>query len=388
MQHKGSSGSWSPDGRTILASAASTRPGIPALVYGVDAATGAAQPIGEPWGFIRDVQWLPDGRSFLATALDLSGMATPQIWQVAYPGGARTRVTNDLNSYIGASVASDGRTLATVQTETLASIYITDPSGKEPKRVTSGTGRADGNNGLAWTPDGRIVYSSTASGLPQLWITNADGSDVRQLTSTPGPSVAPWCSPDGQWIYFSSFAKEGSAIFRIAPDGSALTQLTHAGDARNPIVSADGRTVYLTGLRSGSPRLMKIPADGGTPEQVFDGYFRAQGISFDGSKLIGASWNEEQRRSEIAVLTLATKTVESMPDLPGATLFLPDGSLGVARRTQGKTSLMVQPLHGGAPRLLAPPDDQFVYGGAVARDGRVAFSRGISISDVVLIKAK
>ena len=33
-----------------------------------------------------------------------------------------------------------------------------------------GPGLADGAGGLAFMPDGRIVYTSTASGLPQLWI--------------------------------------------------------------------------------------------------------------------------------------------------------------------------------------------------------------------------
>jgi hypothetical protein len=67
---------------------------------------------------------------------------------------------------------------------------------------------------------------------------------------------------------------------------------------------------------------------------------------------------------------------------------MPDGTVGYARRTAGKTQVFVQPDKGGTPRAVSPPDDQFVYGGAISKDGRIALSRGTQTSDVVLIKAK
>jgi Tol biopolymer transport system component len=380
--------SWSPDGKTILATAVSTRPGVPAVVYAVDATTGAARAIGEGWGHLRDVQWLPDGRSFVVTGIDFSGLATPQIWRVAYPSGERTRVTNDLNSYIGASLAADGRSLATVQTETVAGIYIAEGADKEPRKVTGGAGRADGNTGLAWIPDGRIVYSSNASGFPQLWISDADGANTRQLTSTVGPSTGPSASADGKWIYFTSYAKEGSCLFRIAPDGAGLQQLTSDGDARTGILSPDGKTLYYTAIRSGLPRLMKMAADGGPAEQAFDGQYRGFQISADGTRMVGLAWSEEQRRSVLAILSLADRRLEPLTGGLGITLFMPDGGFAVVQRVQGRSVITVRSASGGTPRPVTPPHPDFVYSGAVSRDGRIAFSRGSSTSDVVLIKAK
>ena len=380
--------SWSPDGRTILATAASTRPGVPAMVYAVDAQSGSVRIIGEPWGYVRDVQWLPDGASFLLTAIDFSGLAAPQLWQIAYPSGNRARVTNDLNAYLGASTSADGRSLATVQTETIANIYVADGPDKEPRRVTTGAGRADGNNGMAWLPDGRLVYSSTASGVPQLWLCNADGTNATQLTTLTAPATFPWSAPDGKWIYFTSYAKDGVSLFRIAPDGSGLKQLTTDGDARGAIVSPDGKVIYFTALRSGSPKAMKLPADGGKPEPISDTYFRAQGISPDGARLLGITWNEEQRRGMLATLRTDDGRLELLPDVPPSTIFMPDGGFAIVRRIQGKSVLFSQPAGGGPPRPMTPPSTQTIYGGAVARDGRVAFSRGESVSDVVLIKAR
>ena len=137
-----------------------------------------------------------------------------------------------------------------------------DGPNREPRHVSGGGARADGVAGLAWLPDGRIVYSSTASGLAQLWICDADGTNGRQLTSLQGPASLPRSAPDGAWIYFTGYAKEGNSLFRIAPDGSGLQQLTASDDARKPIVSNDGKTLFYTTLQSGSPRLMKVAAQG------------------------------------------------------------------------------------------------------------------------------
>jgi Tol biopolymer transport system component len=357
-------------------------------MYAVDVETGAAHPTGQPWAFVRDVQWLPDGRSYLLTALDLSGQANPQIWQVTYPGGERTRVTNDTNAYFGASLSGEGTSLATVQMEIAAGVYVAEGADKPARRISGGPGRADGNNGLAWLPDGRIVFSSTASGLAQLFITDAKGENPTQITSLPGPAGSPWSSPDGKWIYFTSFAKEGSALFRVAPDGSGVEQLTHDGDARSGIVSPDGKTLYYTAQASGAPRLMALPIGGGAATQVSPAYFRAVGVSFDGTKLIGASWSEQQRRTVTAVFDVQTRQLEIRPDLPAGTLFMPDGGLAIVRRSGGKSAVFVQPGQGGQARPVTIPDEQFIYAGAVSKDGRIAFSRGSQTSDVVLIKAK
>jgi len=66
---------------------------------------------------------------------------------------------------------------------------------------------------------------------------------------------------------------------------------------------------------------------------------------------------------------------------------MPDGSLAVVRRIQGKSKLFSE--QPGRPRKpLFAGDEQFIFNGAVARDGRIAFAKGAPTSDVVLIKGK
>jgi eukaryotic-like serine/threonine-protein kinase len=379
---------WSPDGATILALAGSSRPGVPTIAYAVDVATGTAKPIGEPWGMVRDVQWLPDGRSYLITGLDLSGLASPQIWRVTYPEGERSRVTNDLNAYVGASLSSDGRSLATVQTSTTASIYVMDGPDKEPALLIGGAGRADGAQGIAWMPDGRLVYTSTASGLSQVWIADRDGGNQRQLTTRTPPAWAPRASPDGAWVYFSSYARS-FALFRVAPDGSGFTTLTSVGDARDPLVSPDGQTLYYTADTATSPRATRMSIKAGSSaETVSPQWFRAQDISPDGTQLIGTAWDQSQPRNFLAVMNVRDGSVRPVPGAAIRGAFMPDGSLLVVERTQGKEQAVIRPRRGGEAKPLGPATTDTIPAVAVSRDGRIALVRRQSVSDVVVIRGK
>ena len=42
---------------------------------------------------------------------------------------------------------------------------------------------------MAWLPDGRLAFTSTASGLPQIWIMDGDGQNQRQVTSLTLPAT-------------------------------------------------------------------------------------------------------------------------------------------------------------------------------------------------------
>ena len=136
---------WSPDGRTLLAIA--TKGAVTSAVFAVDAQTGRASEVPGEWTTVRSVQWMPDGRSFVLDGTDI-GAAALQIWSVSYPQGTRARVTNDLNTYLSASLSADGLSLAAVQNEITAGIELsTFPDLTEWRRLTGEPGRADGPRG-------------------------------------------------------------------------------------------------------------------------------------------------------------------------------------------------------------------------------------------------
>src|SRR5204863_6691350 len=125
-------------------------------IIAVQLADGAQKAITtQKWSHPAGIAWLSDGRGLIVSTGGGGTGDYPQIWLVSYPGGEATRITHDLTSYRGLSLTADSNTLATVQDERISNIWVA-PNGDagRARQITSGAGRIDGTNGLAWTPDG------------------------------------------------------------------------------------------------------------------------------------------------------------------------------------------------------------------------------------------
>lgn len=94
-----------------------------------------------------------------------------------------------------------------------------------------------------WSPDSkRIMFISTGSNDDQVntWTIAPDGSDLQPVTDYPAGGLRAFgnsYSPDGKWILLrieQDVASGGflSALFKIRPDGSDLTQITSFSDFR------------------------------------------------------------------------------------------------------------------------------------------------------------
>ena len=117
---------------------------------------------------------------------------------------------------------------------------------------------------------------------------------------------------------------------------------------------------------------------GALTERDYRLLFSATTITTIGDRLAGIAL-------VFAVLDLGSLKLEPLD--AGNALFMPDGSFAVVRRIQGKSMLFAE--QSGRPRKqLFAGDEEFILNGAAARDGRIAFAKGTSTSDVVLIKAK
>jgi hypothetical protein len=87
----------------------------------------------------------------------------------------------------------------------------------------------------------------------EIWVMNADGSDQHQITNLGGANFAPYFTPDGNRIIFSSNYKNPRSrdfeLYLINADGSGLEQVTHHPEFDGfPMFSPDGPLVGL-GLR-------------------------------------------------------------------------------------------------------------------------------------------
>src|SRR5262249_18021141 len=169
------------------------------------------------------------------------------------------------------------------------------------------SGRYDGQRVLSWMHGGKIVYTSRESGGVDIWIMDEDGKNKKQLTSHARANDAPWATPDGRYIIFSSNRTVGSrSIWRMDPDGGNLKRLTEGPGAFMARSSPDSRWVVFPSARSGSERLWKVSIDGGEPVRLTDKFTANPTVSPDGS-LIACIYREEQPNSpnKVAIIPFA-----------------------------------------------------------------------------------
>ena len=392
--------SWSPDGKMIAATGANANE-LRGQVVIVDVASGAERVLPTPgWRQVTKVAWMPDGSGLLVNAQESAGEASNQIFMVAYPSGASRRLTSDLSSYLGLAIAPDGRSFVCIRSERRAAIW-TMPFEEASKSVaiTAEAGADDGAHGVAWAPDGRLVYSNEATGNPDIWIMAADGSRRVQLTSTPGQDVSPKVTSDGRFIVFGSDRDGAMRAWRMALDGSGATRITADQVLRGRVsLSADGKWGYCNDS-SGESR--RIGIEGGTPEPVFSAEvikrlgqplppeFHEPMPSPDGTFIAGHYNDAASRGERIAIIPLAGGAIKLLPTVPPNAIWTPDGkSLVYIDIRGGISNLMRQPVAGGkaVPITAFTAEQIFTY--AVSHDQKqLAVVRGRVASDVVLISS-
>jgi Tol biopolymer transport system component/tRNA A-37 threonylcarbamoyl transferase component Bud32 len=387
------SSAWSPDGKTILATGLHDGQ-LRGELVAVDVATGAERVLPTPeWRQVNRVAWLPDGAGLIVNAQESAAESSSQIFYVSYPSGEARRITSDLTSYLGLSLAPDGHSLVCIRNERRSNIW-TQPEGDATKAaaVSIDAGADDGIHGMAWAPDGRIVFTTESNGNPDIWIMNSDGSRRIQLTSTPGQDISPRVTADGKYIVFVSDRDGGLRLWRMGLDGSGAFRLSEDLVARGRgTLSADGKSVFYSEV-SGPSR--KVSIDGGAPTNVFTASaaelppgFHEPMQSPDGKSIAGHYSEPSGTGERIAVLPISGGVAKLFPTVPPSGSWAADSQGFIYIDTKGGVSnLMRQPLAGGAPAPLTKFTSERIFDYAVvANPPRIGLVRGSVVSDVVLI---
>jgi serine/threonine protein kinase/Tol biopolymer transport system component/tetratricopeptide (TPR) repeat protein len=383
---------WSEDGTKIAIAVEGTdAQGYYVMLSAAHVATGKVNMIRQPrFQFVERIAWMKGGAGLVAIGQQ-EDSSFQQIWFAPYPKGQARRIGGDLNDYNGVSVSADGKSLVSVQVQTLSNIYVLSPGG-QVRQITPGSGRYFD---LAWGLGGGIVFASDASGSADIWAMDADGGNQRQLTSGKGRSYAPALSPDGKSVAFHSNQSGNWNVWRMDADGRNPVRMTSdKRDSNWPQFTPDGRYIMFHHTEPNALfNIWRVPAGGGALERLTTKLTMRPTLAADGR--IGC-WYSERSGSptwKLAVLPPGGGDPLHTFDLaPGVAPDTPirwtsgnDGLTFMGNR-DGVTNLYTQPVSGGPVRQLTPFSSGQIYSFDWSRDGRLAYSRGMSSSDVILMR--
>jgi serine/threonine protein kinase/dipeptidyl aminopeptidase/acylaminoacyl peptidase len=388
---------WSPDGQKIVCAAGTDTGGSRQTLVEIPAAGGNEKPIGTHiwYGGLFRPTWLKDGSGLLVNGNEMFNGPT-QIWRVSYPSGEVTRVTNDLTKYgtMSFGLTSDSTTIVTIATETTSRIWVVSANEGESNARKLTSGKSDGELGLGWTPDGRIVYVAKNGDNEDISISNADGTGQKQLTANADSEFEVHASGDGRYIFFTSYAKGGVPhIWRADVDGSNAIQFIKGEFGDNVSASSpDGKWLVFQSWRSGSGRTWKVPAEGGEPVQVNDLAFQIKNFLSDGKLMYGTYFDDQVKpaRWRAALVSFETGQLVKVFDPPtkAAVVWMTDEHTIIYSETgDSADNLWSAPVDGGPPKQLTKFTSESIFNFRPSRDGkRFAVVRGTNSTEIILIK--
>ncbi len=349
---------FSPDGKTIACIGINSGEKF-LRVFAVNVADGSVKPLtSEKWSALQDVIFLPDSDTLLLTAQDDINFGPLQIWTTSLSGnGTAEKVTHELISYIGLSLAADSGSLITTQTDAFNNIWIIPNSdSNQAKQILSnkGGGRVD----MSWTREGRIVYTSNASGNPNIFIMNADGTNQTQLTTDTFVKRSPVVSPDSRYIVFVSNQAGTEQIWRMDIDGQNQRQLTFNQIYRYPQFSPDGKWIIYSTWQDKKAYLWKVSIDGSEPVMLKDGTSFTPNVSPDLKSIAYLEKDEQAGQTKINIVPLAGGEIIKSFDVPQNTFpdsirWSPDSRAIVYRCSRNSAvNFWLQPIGESEPKQM------------------------------------
>jgi Tol biopolymer transport system component len=240
--------------------------------------------MGGLWG----LAWTADSRDIVFAAGE---WPLARLFRVRVAGGPIRPLTSLGEGTFAPAISAAGNRLAYMEWITSADIWQVRLGSDrraiaEPSRLITSS-RLDSDP--AFSPDGeRIAFRSNRTGRHGIWISKASGKSARLLepVGRPGCPDAPeaglsW-SPDQASL---AFANGGDLYVVDIPSGKCRALTSGATVDESPIWSPDGRWVYFSSFLDGTWQASRIPADGGRPAQLTRDGGRLRAVSRDGLHL-------------------------------------------------------------------------------------------------------
>jgi Tol biopolymer transport system component/DNA-binding winged helix-turn-helix (wHTH) protein len=380
---------WSPDGTRLLFFRMEQKPDGTYWSLQEMPAQGGATKIILPakQRKIWFAYWVDAGAGIVMNATD-PATKIPQLFYVSYPHGDTNRITNDLFGYTYFTAGGD--TILAGKVERQSKIWVTTWPVSREAREAIDRNMADG---LAWLPDGQIVYDTNDEGRIHLWTADTSGGVPQQLSPESAEEKQPDISPDGKLIAFLSRRSGNVALWLMDADGRDPRQLTVTGLPWRPKFASDSQSVFFLWEKNGQTVLARVAAAGGEPEIVAEDVSSETffDVSPDGSRLAYSMLDRGRNATRVVVRTLATGAKTYFDIEPSYFVrWTPDGNHFVyahapADKKPG-ASVWLQSLRGGAPQQILNATPDLIYWLAWSGDGKqLAISRGRFMRDIVLI---
>jgi Tol biopolymer transport system component len=279
---------WSPDGGALVLQ--TTRPGFACdQILLVDSTLGPAGRLISTGEGRTTCAYFLNGEEVLFSSTHVAETACPTppdrsqgyVWPVyaSYDvyarrlADGRLRRLTDTSGYDAEATVSpaDGRIVFTSTRDGDLEIYTMDAEGRDVRRLTNELGY---DGGPFFSRDGKwicyranhpadsaavdyralLARSLVRPGRMDLWVMRADGTQKRQVTNLPGASFAPYFTPDGRKILFSSNHHNPRGrdfdLFLVNLDGSGLEAVTGNPTFDGfPMFSPDGRYLAFASNR-------------------------------------------------------------------------------------------------------------------------------------------
>ncbi|HKX83146.1 MAG TPA: hypothetical protein VJL58_02910, partial [Pyrinomonadaceae bacterium] len=318
------------------------------------------------------------------------------IWHVPFPSGTETVLTDESLSYSfrSLSAASNGR-IAILQTRMDPQIRVSvDGDLTRSELILSGSRmRQEGMHGLAWAPDGKVVFAAIANGSRTIWELDHETRSQKQLTPFQKDSSDAQVSvtADNRFIVFDSNRSGGSEIWRANRDGSDLIPLTRGGGNFQPTLSPDGLWVIYVSEQEGRFGLRRVSIEGGEPIEITSDKSYWPAVSPDGKFIAFAHGgpNADPNRDILVIPFDGGEPVNRFRVTAGALLYnrlqwSPDSKTVVYKNEfQG---LWSQSLANSAPIAMPSSADQRVIHFAYSRDGKLLTSGGLQMREIVILE--
>lgn len=384
---------WSPTDALIVAGYISLQDNKVRLVE-VDM-SGNEKPLPtEPFMSLTSICWVGDGTGLVMAGRDLDTKLY-QIWYISYPDGKSRRITNDLSSYAGVSVTADGKSLVSVQSARVSSLWTAiNGDAESATKITSDTGKDEGLSGLSWTADGRIVHTARISGVQDLWVINKDGSSNTQVTRNAGRNFYPTVTPDGRYIVFISDRSGRNDLWRVDIDGRNPLQITNVGPVlTSASISPDSKWIIYGATVDKIQTIWKSSINGGDPVQLTKTNSMRPLVTPNGATFVcrfgDSGPNGVMKLAEISIDGGEPKRLIDLPNVmkSGLVKWNSTGDALIYRESKNRVdNLWSQTLDASPPKQLTNFKSDQIFEFEWSRNGKdLVLARGRNGSDVVMI---